>query len=438
MTVSRQKKRKDQTRNNTKGRVNRSAKPVYFEDQIAESLFGWRAKYDGQLARRTEQCFDLMEYLCDTPPEQREGLEEFDEITPEPLPMNKVLGRVTRTFQKEVDLTIKTKWKSLKTHQIFEIRVTPEHPFFVPDENRYISINDIEVGTPCVSSSGYLVTLIEKEYIHERITVYNFEVENHHNYFVGNNAHENILVHNECIICDGSGIINQAKTWGNKGHSYGPPVIPPELSTITIDCFCNNLKLVTQEQLAAFNKSVGVVADGAMRNNEAFGGLAEVFQILWKVPFSRNTIVNTDSRWLTIPVLPKTEYDGFAIKFADTKRHAFASCSGEFDLLGAGGMGPCIGVVIFSKSAGMRAAFHFGPESCNETQTLKKYKWPPDSRAVIAGGVNEGGSNGQLSRTIHTLKSLGITLEGVSDTSGIYCDRNGNWVIPEGPGMLKP
>ena len=136
--------------------------------------------------------------MRDTPPEQRQGLQGIDE----PLPMMFEKDRVTRTFQSETDLTIKMKWKSLKTGNIFGLRATPEHPFFVPAEDRYIAIKDLEIGDRCVSKSGYLVELIEKEYVHERIKVYNIEVENHHNYFVGSNDYENILVHNKCSCPD--------------------------------------------------------------------------------------------------------------------------------------------------------------------------------------------------------------------------------------------
>lgn len=77
-----------------------------------------------------------------------------------------------------------------------EIVTTPEHPFYVPQQGWTAAIN-LQVGEKLVLSNGMYVTVekIQQELIARPITVYNFEVEDFHTYYVGENG---VLVHNKC------------------------------------------------------------------------------------------------------------------------------------------------------------------------------------------------------------------------------------------------
>ncbi|MEG2740356.1 polymorphic toxin-type HINT domain-containing protein, partial [Clostridium sp.] len=76
------------------------------------------------------------------------------------------------------------------------IKATEQHVFYI-DNVGWISANMIEEGDIVVLQSGEKATVdeIDKVVYDELITVYNFEVEDFHTYFVSN---LNVLVHNEC------------------------------------------------------------------------------------------------------------------------------------------------------------------------------------------------------------------------------------------------
>lgn len=72
------------------------------------------------------------------------------------------------------------------------IKVTSEHPFFV--EGQWVKVRDLTLGDMFLSLTGEPVTLKSKTYIEQEATVYNFTVEDHHNYFAAG-----VLVHNKEI-----------------------------------------------------------------------------------------------------------------------------------------------------------------------------------------------------------------------------------------------
>ena len=74
---------------------------------------------------------------------------------------------------------------------------TPEHPFFV--KNTYKPAKELVKGDSLLSKNqGYVI--IEKTVVVDSVlNVYNFEVENDHNYLVGE---EEIVVHNTCNFID--------------------------------------------------------------------------------------------------------------------------------------------------------------------------------------------------------------------------------------------
>ncbi|MCI6951748.1 MAG: hypothetical protein MR740_06160 [Clostridium sp.] len=77
-----------------------------------------------------------------------------------------------------------------------EIVCTREHPFYVPVRG-WTAACDLRAGDILVRSNGEYVVVeaIEHELLESPITVYNFEVEDFHTYYVGDTS---VLVHNDC------------------------------------------------------------------------------------------------------------------------------------------------------------------------------------------------------------------------------------------------
>ncbi len=79
-----------------------------------------------------------------------------------------------------------------------EIVTTPEHPFYVSN-NGWVGAINLRAGDKLVLVNGEfaVVEKVQHEILEHPITVYNFEVEDFHTYYVGNIG---ILVHNMCDI----------------------------------------------------------------------------------------------------------------------------------------------------------------------------------------------------------------------------------------------
>ncbi len=79
---------------------------------------------------------------------------------------------------------------------------TPEHPFFVPALNDYISMGELRRDTLLHTIDETLITVVDIEFRHGKFTVYNLEIDDGHNYFVsspdGNDS--GVLVHNMCKV----------------------------------------------------------------------------------------------------------------------------------------------------------------------------------------------------------------------------------------------
>ena len=77
-----------------------------------------------------------------------------------------------------------------------EIVTTPEHPFYVPTKG-WIGAVHLRAGDILLLQSGkyVIVEMIQHEILESPITVYNFEVEDFHTYYVGESS---VLVHNTC------------------------------------------------------------------------------------------------------------------------------------------------------------------------------------------------------------------------------------------------
>lgn len=99
-----------------------------------------------------------------------------------------------------------------------EITTTVEHPFYVK-ERGFVRASELRIGDEVVQAIGerYRIEAISIYVVEKPETVYNFEVEEFHTYYVGGNS---ILVHNKCrnVIVDGSNDVNNIET------PYGPAV----------------------------------------------------------------------------------------------------------------------------------------------------------------------------------------------------------------------
>ena len=102
----------------------------------------------------------------------------------------KALKKVVRTFVNESDELIHVHTGD------DEIVCTPEHPFYVPTKG-WTGAAQLRAGDILVLSNGSYVTVekIQHEILESPVKVYNFEVEDFHTYFVGENS---VLVHNRC------------------------------------------------------------------------------------------------------------------------------------------------------------------------------------------------------------------------------------------------
>lgn len=102
----------------------------------------------------------------------------------------KAIKEVIQTFVNETDELVHVHVNGE------EIIATPGHPFYVPSKG-WIGAIDLRAGDLLVLQSGeyVVIEMIQHEILESPITVYNFEVEDFHTYYVGKQA---VLVHNRC------------------------------------------------------------------------------------------------------------------------------------------------------------------------------------------------------------------------------------------------
>lgn len=105
------------------------------------------------------------------------------------------------TGQKELKSVVRTFInKSFELVHVFvngeEIVTTPEHPFYVPQKGWVTSVQ-LRAGDILVLQNGeyVIVEKVQHEILEKPVTVYNFEVEDFHTYYVGSCS---VLVHNVC------------------------------------------------------------------------------------------------------------------------------------------------------------------------------------------------------------------------------------------------
>lgn len=119
------------------------------------------------------------------------------------------LGRVVDTSEHNADEYL----------LINGIGVTSEHPFY--SQGAWVKAGALKIGSPLLGIGG--AEKVESiEIVNRSVTVYNFEVEGHHNYFAGG-----ILVHNKQSFNQAGGQVyaNQPYTVGERGAE---PFIPEQ------------------------------------------------------------------------------------------------------------------------------------------------------------------------------------------------------------------
>ena len=103
--------------------------------------------------------------------------------------------RVVQTFERETDELVEI------TCDGETITTTPTHPFYVPQKGWTEAIK-LRAGDILVTSNGEYVVVekVQHEILEAPITVYNFEVEDYHTYYVSADANSDVfvLVHNKC------------------------------------------------------------------------------------------------------------------------------------------------------------------------------------------------------------------------------------------------
>jgi len=108
--------------------------------------------------------------------------------------------RVVQVFRIRADHLRLVSIRSADGKRAQELKTTNEHPFFVEGEG-WIAANRLRPGQKVVQSDGRLGTVLSSthEPHPEGVPVFNFEVEDVHNYFVAQDlASLPILVHNAC------------------------------------------------------------------------------------------------------------------------------------------------------------------------------------------------------------------------------------------------
>ena len=113
------------------------------------------------------------------------------------------LKPVVQTFRNET-----TEWIHVTVNGE-RITCTPEHPFYSPVKG-WTSAIDLRAGDILVMLNGEYVVVeqVQHELLEGSETTYNFEVEDFHTYYVGD---EPVLVHNQCVAKDGDfkAIVNE-------------------------------------------------------------------------------------------------------------------------------------------------------------------------------------------------------------------------------------
>ena len=120
--------------------------------------------------------------------------------------------KVVQTFERQANATLVLRLKNGET-----IETTKEHPFYVESQG-FTPAGEMGIGTSIVTRAGPSATLASSKVRNRTATVYNFEVENTHTYFVGQS---DLWVHNFCGIEGLKWGWTSKKTWGHTFLRHG-------------------------------------------------------------------------------------------------------------------------------------------------------------------------------------------------------------------------
>ena len=113
-----------------------------------------------------------------------------------------------------------------------EIITTPSHPFYSPEKG-WIAAGMLQNGDILFLSNKdhVIVENVVSEILKEPVTVYNFQVEGYHTYFVGNSS---ILVHNTCVKSKAKKIVPELfeKQYGLDAGTFHREIKPTILSKV--------------------------------------------------------------------------------------------------------------------------------------------------------------------------------------------------------------
>jgi RHS repeat-associated protein len=137
----------------------------------------------------------------------KNGLQQIEKIKvgDEVLSRNTKSGKLE--YKKVISLTAAHLDNVLEVSVFGEptpLRPTPSHPFFAKhrgeNAGNWVKASDLRVGDLVLNATGGWSSVTQVSPVKQRDTVYNFEVEENHDYFVGSSG---LLVHNGCDIGGG-------------------------------------------------------------------------------------------------------------------------------------------------------------------------------------------------------------------------------------------
>jgi hypothetical protein len=134
------------------------------------------------------------------------------------------LNRVVRTFERQSDELVDVDMIMEREQNSLRLTGTPQHPFYSLDRADYIGMGDLRVGEQLLTVEGRHATVAARTIRPESATVFNFEVEHAHNYFVGDlhGGDDGVLVHNSCFqSLEAPPIWRSRPNWGHTFDTHG-------------------------------------------------------------------------------------------------------------------------------------------------------------------------------------------------------------------------
>jgi RHS repeat-associated protein len=174
------------------------------------------ANYGSKIFNTTRRALPILQRLCfvaGTPVMTENGLKPIEEIKEG----DKVLSYNEKTKQTEYKTVAQTMVRVAEAGRILSVKVegeaealgvTGEHPFYVrihkardntaseDDEGEWIEAKDLRIGNEIRKADGSWAKVESVTQRSEGAKVYNFEVTDNHNYFVGQTS---LLAHNSCV-----------------------------------------------------------------------------------------------------------------------------------------------------------------------------------------------------------------------------------------------